>query len=122
MSETLLSHIKKNPHDQKCFDCSSSLKKPIASLNNAIYICQSCAETHNTLGKNISHTKALSSPNWFFKKEKRRRRENASRWKSETLRVFERLLFAGQGSSYEIQIKRMRIVQKKRDIISWIKN
>ena len=39
--------------NQKCFDCGNP-SPDWASLNNSIFICQSCAQCHQGLGAQIS--------------------------------------------------------------------
>ena len=52
----------KDLENKTCVHCKSPMPT-FASINNAIIICQECAEKHKTLGYNISYLRELKD-NW----------------------------------------------------------
>lgn len=50
--------MQKNQLNKMCMDC----KRPyplFASINNGVFICESCAEVHKTFGTQISYVRGL---------------------------------------------------------------
>jgi len=55
----IIQHLFEKDYENKtCVHCKSPMPT-FASINNAIIICQQCAEKHKTLGYNISYVREL---------------------------------------------------------------
>lgn len=56
--EIILSLFEKDYENKTCVHCKSPMPT-FTSINNAIIICQQCAEKHKALGYNISYVREL---------------------------------------------------------------
>ena len=50
--------LEKDYENKLCAECKSPMPRSV-SINNAILLCESCAEKHNELGYNISYVRDL---------------------------------------------------------------
>jgi len=55
-----ISEIMKLEGNNKCMDCQAE-NPTFASVNNAIFLCETCSKIHKRLGENISKVKSLLS-------------------------------------------------------------
>lgn len=55
-----LSQIMSIGSNQQCIECLAP-NPTFTSINNAVFLCQNCAEIHRALGKNISEVKSLTN-------------------------------------------------------------
>jgi hypothetical protein len=58
--------LRDDPLNQACVDCGSS-DTFFASITYGCFLCPSCAESHQKLGKDVSFVKSLSAETWSVK-------------------------------------------------------
>ena len=62
-----INEIMKIEGNNKCIDCNAE-NPTFASTNNAVFLCENCANIHKRLGTNISIIKSLKKMNLLQKK------------------------------------------------------
>ena len=55
-----INEIMKIEGNNKCIDCNAE-NPTFASTNNAVFLCENCANIHKRLGTNISIIKSLNN-------------------------------------------------------------
>jgi hypothetical protein len=53
--------ISKDIANKSCFDCGKAFPK-FVSINNGIFICNTCADEHRVLGVGISFIRSITDP------------------------------------------------------------
>jgi len=63
MQSDIIEEIFSNDYNRYCFDCGA--KEPNwASINNAIFLCLSCAGIHRGYGVSISYIRSITMDLW----------------------------------------------------------